>query len=110
MESTAPDHDYWDAVGAEWRTRRPHRLWREFTDSHQLGLIGRGLVRPLLASGVRVTGIDISPVIVAEAAGGEAIKPALRSIGADGFLWRQERCRPWLIGCSSTGTRWGKCR
>jgi SAM-dependent methyltransferase len=109
----APDHDYWDAVGADWRSRRPHRLWREFTDRHQLGLIGRwlgppasadgdrgggeasamllktdlfdevsghGLVRPLLASGVRVTGIDISPVIVAEAA---ARNPELAAVAAD---------------------------
>jgi SAM-dependent methyltransferase len=113
VESMVPDHDYWDAVGADWRTRRPQRLWREFTDRHQLGLIhrwlgtlasgggdlggveasatllktdlfdevsGRGLVRPLLASGVRVTGIDISPVIVAEAA---ACNPGLDAVAAD---------------------------
>jgi SAM-dependent methyltransferase len=113
VESMAPDHDYWDAVGADWRTRRPQRLWREFTDRHQLGLIhrwlgtlasgggdlggveasatllktdlfdevsGHGLVRPLLASGVRVTGIDISPVIVAEAA---ACNPGLDAVAAD---------------------------
>jgi SAM-dependent methyltransferase len=89
-------HDYWDGVGAEWRAARPHRLWREYTDRQQLGLIGRwrglpsvadggrpsallktdlfdevngrGLVPELLAPGTRVTGIDISPLIVAEAA------------------------------------------
>lgn len=105
--------EYWDRVGAEWRVRRPHRLWRDFTDHHQLGLIlrwlglppaadgdrddatspdrllktdlfdevaGRGLVQPLLAAGLIVTAIDISPVIVTEAA---ARHPGLRAVSAD---------------------------
>lgn len=108
-----PDHDYWDSVGDEWRIRRPHRLWREFTDLHHLGLLdrwpipttvtdggrsgsqasrallktdlfdevaGRGLVSRLLDSGMRVTGVDISPVIVATAA---ARNPGLDAVEAD---------------------------
>lgn len=89
---------YWDRVGDDWRRRRPQALWREFTDRHQLGLLdrwlgaamrdvrpggsrsrllktdlfdevaGRGLVGELVARGWAVTGIDVSPLIVTEAA------------------------------------------
>jgi SAM-dependent methyltransferase len=41
---------------------------------------GRGIVHRLLASGIRVTGIDISPVIIAEAAAGN---PGLEAVVAD---------------------------
>lgn len=41
---------------------------------------GRGIVHRLLASGIRVTGIDISPVIIAEAAAGN---PGLEAAVAD---------------------------
>ena len=44
--------DYWDGVGAEWRTARPQRLWREYTDGLQLALIGRwGGLSPTSAGG-----------------------------------------------------------
>jgi len=111
--SVGRDDDYWDAVGAEWRAARPHRLCREYTDGQQLALIdrwcgiappsaggqaiaagetmllktdlfdevaGHGLVPRLLAAGVKVTGIDISPLIVAEAA---ARNPGLVAVAAD---------------------------
>jgi SAM-dependent methyltransferase len=93
----SPEQDYWNSVGTDWHRRRPHRLWREFSDRQQprlldrwmAGLIksriaaggqfdllktdlfdevaGRGVVPRLIASGVHVTGIDISPDIVADA-------------------------------------------
>ena len=87
--------DYWDGVGRNWREQQPDALWREFTDAQQLELLQgwlpplagvrtdrsitllktdlfdevahRGLVQPLQALGMRVVGIDLSPLIVAEA-------------------------------------------
>jgi SAM-dependent methyltransferase len=38
---TTGQPDYWDSVGADWQRRRPHRLWREFTDRQQIGLLQR---------------------------------------------------------------------
>jgi SAM-dependent methyltransferase len=88
------EHDYWDGVGADWRRKRPHRLWREFADRQQFALIqrwlspvlgvrtaarsilktdlfdevaGRGIVHLLHADDRAVTGIDVSQVMVAEA-------------------------------------------
>lgn len=46
----ATEPEYWNRIGAEWRTRRPQRLWREFADGHQLGLLSRWLGLPLAAS------------------------------------------------------------
>jgi SAM-dependent methyltransferase len=105
---------YWDHVGDDWRRRRPHQLWRSFTDRHQLELLdrwvgampldvpeaghrprllktdlfdevaGRGLVGDLVARGWAVTGIDLSPLVVAEAearnAGLEAVVADVRSL------------------------------
>lgn len=105
---------YWDRLGAEWRRRRPQALWREFTDRHQVDLVdrwigattqhanpggnrprllktdlfdevaGRGIVGELDARGWAVTGIDVSPVIVAEAAARhadlEAVTADVRSL------------------------------
>lgn len=89
---------YWDAVGDEWRRRRPHALWRDFTDRQQLDLFdrwlgcaagharadgksprllktdlfdevaGRGLVGELAARGWAITGVDVAPLTVGEAA------------------------------------------
>lgn len=106
--------DYWDGVGAAWTAARPQRLWRDFTDRHQLTLVrrwletavdeggrphaptpaattllktdlfdevaGRGVVAPLSTAGLRVTAVDVSPFIVAEAA---ARNPGLDAIVAD---------------------------
>jgi SAM-dependent methyltransferase len=109
----AREPDYWDSVGAAWNAQQPHRVWREFTDRHQLSLIdrwlapssaegcgrsgrpaaavllktdlfdevaGNGIAAYLAATGVRVTGIDISPVIVAAAA---TRNPGIEAIVAD---------------------------
>lgn len=90
---TPGDRDYWNSVGADWQRRRPHGLWREFTDRQQVGLLvrwwggriesgmrtevlktdlfdeiaGQGIVPWLLASGARVTGIDVAAGTVAAA-------------------------------------------
>ena len=103
---TTGQQDYWDSVGADWQRRRPHRLWREFTDCQQIGLLTRwasgwigagsrtdllktdlfdevasqGIVPWLLASGTHVTGIDVAPAIVAEAV---ARNPGLEAVVAD---------------------------
>jgi SAM-dependent methyltransferase len=103
---TNGEHDYWDSVGADWQRRRPHRLWREFTDRHQSGLLTRwasgwigesrrpnllktdlfdevasqGIVPWLFTNGVNVTGIDVAPAIVSEAV---ARNPGLEAIVAD---------------------------
>lgn len=103
---TTDQQDYWDFVGTDWQRRRPCRLWREFTDRHQIGLLTRwasrwigegrrpdllktdlfdevasqGIVSWLFAKGVNVTGIDVAPAIVAEA---EARNPGLEAIVAD---------------------------
>jgi len=86
---------YWDGVGKAWKNTRPDRLWREYTDRLQIALLdrwlespsphpggvqptalktdlfdevaGRGLVSHLSTKGYCTTGIDISPVVVAEA-------------------------------------------
>ena len=91
---TGGDAD-WDDVARHWSSRHPDRLWREFTDRLQIGLLdrwidgppsgdgagfaaalktdlfdeiaGRGVVRGISARGFHVTGIDVSPVVVAEA-------------------------------------------
>lgn len=100
--------DDWDGVGAAWRDEPRDRLWREFTDRLQaswierwLGTVepagptgcrrllktdlfdevaGRGLIRRVASSARHVTGIDVSPVIVAEAA---ARNPGLEAVVAD---------------------------
>jgi len=84
--------DRWDDVGSAWASRQPHALWRAFTDRLQVALLerwidepqwrsrspqptalktdlfdevaGKGIVRHLTATGFRVTGIDVSPVVV----------------------------------------------
>ena len=38
---TTGRQDYWDSVGADWQRRRPQRLWREFSDRQQIGLLQR---------------------------------------------------------------------
>ncbi|MFM1996362.1 MAG: hypothetical protein RLZZ111_749 [Planctomycetota bacterium] len=116
---SSAEQAYWDHVGADWRRRRPQQLWRSFTDQHQLELLdrwigatpldmpvaghrprllktdlfdevaGRGLVGDLVAGGWAVAGIDLSPVVVAEAearnAGLEAVVADVRSLPfADG--------------------------
>jgi len=93
--SKTAESTYWDGVGAAWRKDRPDRLWREYTDRLQIALLdrwlespvphpggvqptalktdlfdevaGRGIVSHLSTTGFRTTGIDISPVVVAEA-------------------------------------------
>ena len=103
---TTGQQNYWDSVGADWQRRRPHRLWREFTDRQQIGLLARwasrwigerrrpdllktdlfdevaseGIVPWLLASGAHVTGIDVSPAIVEDAI---ARNPGLGAVVAD---------------------------
>ena len=103
---TTGQQNYWDSVGADWQRRRPHRLWREFTDRQQIGLLQRwtggwigerrrpdllktdlfdevaseGIVPWLLASGAHVTGIDVSPAIVEDAI---ARNPGLGAVVAD---------------------------
>ena len=107
---TPDNRDYWDSVGAAWRSRKPHSLWREFTDRQQYGLLGRwvgdrigtgirtdllktdlfdevasrGIVPLLIARGARVTGIDVAPAVVAEAVarndGLEAVVADVRSL------------------------------
>lgn len=116
---SSAEQDYWDHVCADWRRRRPHQLWRSFTDRQQLDLLdrwigatprdvpaggrrprllktdlfdevaGRGLGGDVLAGGWAVTGIDLSPLVVAEAtarnAGLEAVVADVRSLPfADG--------------------------
>jgi SAM-dependent methyltransferase len=109
MAASGPStDDYWDGVGAAWRDAPRDRLWREFTDLLQaswidrwLGTVepagpngfrrllktdlfdevaGRGLVGRVASPARHVTGIDISPVIVAEAA---ARNPGLDAVVAD---------------------------
>jgi SAM-dependent methyltransferase len=103
---TNGQQDYWDSIGTDWQRRRPHGLWREFTDRQQIGLLTRwasgwlgggsrpdllktdlfdevasqGMVPWLLAGGAHVTGIDVSPAIVAEAV---ARNPGLEAVVAD---------------------------
>jgi len=103
---TSGQQDYWDSVGADWQQRRPHGLWREFTDRQQIALLtrwlsgwggagrrpdllktdlfdevaGQGLVSRLLKTGAKVTGIDVAPGIVAEAAARNA---GLKAVVAD---------------------------
>ena len=103
---TTGQQDYWDSVGADWQRRQPHRLWREFTDCQQIGLLTRwasgwiggrsrpdllktdlfdevasqGIVPWLLASGANVTGIDVGSAIVAEAG---ARNPGMEAVVAD---------------------------
>lgn len=101
---------YWDRVGDDWRRRRPHGLWREYSDRHQVGLLDRwigsriasrsatgsrfdllktdlfdevaglGVVARPPARGVNVTGIDVAPTIVSDAA---ARNPGLEAVVAD---------------------------
>lgn len=102
---TVRSQSYWDSVCADWQTRRPHRLWREFTDRQQIGLLARwggegiesdrpdllktdlfdevasqGIVPWLLGCGATVCGIDVAPAIVAAAA---ARNPGLQAVVAD---------------------------
>ena len=103
---TTGDQDYWDSVGADWQRRQPQKLWREFTDRQQIGLLARwssgligggnrpdllktdlfdevacqGIVPWLRASGVNATGIDVAPAIVAAAV---ARNPGLEAVVAD---------------------------
>jgi SAM-dependent methyltransferase len=103
---TSRRQDYWDSVGADWQRRQPHRLWREFTDRHQIELLtrrlsgwgegasrpdllktdlfdevaGQGIVPWLVSNGSHVTGIDVAPAIVAEAV---ARNPGLEAVVAD---------------------------
>ena len=93
--TAAEESSYWDDVGLEWTSKQPDRLWREYTDRLQIALIdrwledsvghtgdapltalktdlfdevaGRGIVRHLTGRGYHTTGIDIAPVVVAEA-------------------------------------------
>jgi len=95
VPSETAESVYWDEVGTEWTHTRPDRLWREYTDRLQIALLdrwlegpvprpggvqpsalktdlfdevaGRGIVSHLSTKGFRTTGIDISPVVVAEA-------------------------------------------
>jgi SAM-dependent methyltransferase len=93
---------YWDSVGEEWLEKQPQLLWREFTDRLQINLLrksnfgqhglrllktdlfdevaGRGVVRWAMNLGAAVTGIDLSPLIAALAAGRN---PGLRAVVAD---------------------------
>jgi SAM-dependent methyltransferase len=106
MHMTTVQRDYWDSVGADWQRRQPHRLWREFTDRQQIGLLTRwasgwikdgrrpdllktdlfdevasqGIVPWLLARGAKVTSIDVAPAIVADAV---ARNPGLDAVVAD---------------------------
>ena len=94
-ETAEAESAYWDGVGTEWTHTRPDRLWREYTDRLQIALLdrwlegpvphpggvqptalktdlfdevaGRGIVSHLSTKGFRTSGIDISPVVVAEA-------------------------------------------
>lgn len=108
---STPTHgqgDYWDGVGAAWTATQPQRLWREFTDRHQLTLVhrwlgravevgggpqktllktdlfdevaGSGVVAGLVTAGLRVTAVDVSPTIVAEAV---ARNPGIEAVVAD---------------------------
>ena len=93
--SAVDERSYWDDVGLEWTNKQPDRLWREYTDRLQIALLdrwlegsvgqtgdapltalktdlfdevaGRGIVRHLTDRGYHTTGIDIAPVVVAEA-------------------------------------------
>lgn len=104
-QNAGPLATYWDRVGRVWRDQ-PLSPWRDFTDRQQLALIHdwlplplpaprplallktdlfdevahRGLVRRLLRSGLEVTGIDVSPVIVDQAV---ARNPGLHGVQAD---------------------------
>ena len=106
--TAAEESSYWDDVGLEWTNKQPDRLWREYTDRLQIALIdrwledsvghtgdapltalktdlfdevaGRGIVRHLTGRGYHTTGIDIAPVVVAEAL---RRNPGLRASCAD---------------------------
>lgn len=97
---------YWESVAEAWRVAGRQRLWREFTDRQQVALLTRwssgwdgggrrpdllktdlfdevasqGIVPWLLARRANVTGIDVAPLIVAEAV---ARNPGLEAIVAD---------------------------
>lgn len=107
---SSDEQAYWDRVGDDWRRRQPQALWRTFTDRHQLALVdrwtrsamravppgtsrprllktdlfdevaGRGLVDALVGRGWAATGVDVSPLIVAEAMGRH---PELEGVAAD---------------------------
>lgn len=108
---STPPHgmgDYWDGVGAAWTAKQPQRLWRRFTDHHQLTLVHRlldravevsagprktllktdlfdevagiGIVAGLVRAGLRVMAVDVSPIIVAEAV---ARNPDMEAVVAD---------------------------
>jgi SAM-dependent methyltransferase len=107
---TSDEQAYWDHIGGDWLRRRPHALWREFTDRQQLGLLdrwlgaamrderrgggrsrllktdlfdevaGRGLVGELGERGWAVSGIDVSPIVVSAAV---ARHPDLEAVAAD---------------------------
>lgn len=105
---TSEGSRYWDDVGSEWTAKQPDRLWREYTDRLQIALLdrwldgsvgdagepppmllktdlfdevaGRGIVGHLIDRGYHATGIDISPVVVAEAT---RRNPGLRAYHAD---------------------------
>lgn len=106
--STAEGSRYWDDVGSEWTVKQPDRLWREYTDRLQIALLdrwlvgsvgdagdpppmllktdlfdevaGRGIAGHLIDRGYQTTGVDISPVVVAEAA---RRNPGLHAYHAD---------------------------
>ena len=106
--SAVDERSYWDDVGLEWTNKQTDRLWREYTDRLQIALLdrwlegsvghtddapptalktdlfdevaGRGIVRHLTDRGYHTTGIDIAPVVVAEAL---RRNPGLRACCAD---------------------------
>ena len=97
---------YWESVAESWRIVGRQRLWREFTDRQQVAMLARwssgwdgggtkpdllktdlfdevasqGIVPWLLVRGTNVTGIDVAPLIVAEAV---ARNPSLEAVVAD---------------------------
>jgi SAM-dependent methyltransferase len=108
--SSSVSERYWGDVASRWSGPHPFRVWREFTDLHQWGMVaswlgrgpaewsgdrrpvqllktdlfdeiaGRGIAPRLLASGVDVTSIDVCQHAVETA---RARNPGLKAVMAD---------------------------
>ena len=88
-DESAEEAPYWDGIGKRWIRQRPQRLWRRQSRDQQISLlaawpllpagsallktdpfdeVGEGALVPwLLSRGLRVSGIDLSAAVVAEA-------------------------------------------
>jgi hypothetical protein len=83
---TTDEQDYWDSVGSDWQRRQPHRLWREFTDRQQIGLLTRWS-SGWIGDG---SGPDLLKTDLFDEVASQGIVPRLLASGAH-VLWRRRR-------------------